>query len=97
MIEAETAEEAQGVFASGTDVDIVFADVQLPGGIDGFALADWVKETHPHVPVLVTSGSFSLRSSDNVVGRHFIPKPYIFYRVERRLRELLGETESQSR
>ncbi len=94
VIEAGTAEEAKAVFASGTRVDIVFADVRLPGGTDGFTLADWVKETHPHVPVLVTSGSFSLRAPGAVVGRHFIPKPYIFYRVESRLRELLAEKDA---
>lgn len=97
VIEAETADEAKAVFASGIQPDIVFADVRLPGGTDGFTLADRVKETHPHVPVLMTSGSFSLRAPDAVTGRHFIPKPYIFDRVESRLRELLAETADKPR
>jgi len=96
VIEAETADEAKAVFASGTLVDIAFIDVQLPGGTDGFALADWIEEAHPGVPLLLTSGSFSLRSPGSVGGRPFIPKPYIFYRVESRLRELLAETDAPS-
>lgn len=96
VIEAETADEAKSVFASGTRVDIVFVDVHLPGGTDGFTLAGWIEEAHPRVPVLLTSGSYSLRGPGAVTGRPFIPKPYIFYRVESRLRELLAETEGSS-
>lgn len=90
VIEAETAAEAKAVFASGTAVDIVFADVRLPGDEDGLSLADWVARQHGGVPVLITSGSFSLRDPANVIPHPFMPKPYIYYRVEQRLRELLA-------
>lgn len=90
VIEAVTAAEAKAVFASGTTVDIVFADIRLPGDEDGLSLADWVKRQHGEVPVLVTSGSFSLRDPANLTPHPFMPKPYIYYRVEQRLRELLG-------
>jgi DNA-binding LytR/AlgR family response regulator len=30
------------VLNAGTSVDVVFSDVQLPGGMDGFGLARWI-------------------------------------------------------
>lgn len=92
VVEAATAAEAQAVFASETTVDVVFADVRLPGDVDGFMLADWIARHHPHVPVLATSGSFSLRDPAILASRRFIAKPYIFYQVETRLRELIAES-----
>ncbi len=40
----------------GRDIDLVFSDVVMPGGMSGFDLARWVREHAPTVPVLLTSG-----------------------------------------
>lgn len=90
VVEAKTAEEAKAVIVSGTDVDAIFTDVRLPGDMDGLALADWIGRHRPGLPVLVTSGSFSLREPERLASRQFLAKPYIFYQVERRLRALLA-------
>lgn len=37
-------------------VDLVFADVQIPGGKDGFELAQWIEINYPRVIVIMTSG-----------------------------------------
>ena len=53
---------------------MVFTDVLLPGDIDGIGLARAVRERHPHLPVLLTSGYAKALS-----GRHDLPilrKPY---------------------
>ena len=41
---------------SGANIDLVFSDVVMPGGMSGFDLAHWMQENAPAVPVLLTSG-----------------------------------------
>jgi CheY-like chemotaxis protein len=37
-------------------VDLVFTDAMMPCVTDGFALARWLGENHPEIPIIVTSG-----------------------------------------
>ena len=37
-------------------IDLVFTDVVMPGRMDGLALARAIREKHPGLPVLVTTG-----------------------------------------
>jgi CheY-like chemotaxis protein len=56
VIEAVHATEALAVLQSGRRVDLVFSDVQLPGSMDGFGLARWVRAHRPNIKVILTSG-----------------------------------------
>jgi DNA-binding response OmpR family regulator len=56
VIEAANATEAIAVLQSGRRIDLVFSDVQLPGSMDGFALARWVRAHQPEIKVILTSG-----------------------------------------
>ena len=92
VIEAANAREAIEVFSSEIVIDIVFSDVRMPGGMDGLALARWIGEHSPDIPVLLTSGDRDVRFEKNLPGReHYIAKPYIYRDVERRLHRLLKE------
>lgn len=90
VVEAANAAEAMALMASQISVDIVFSDIQMGDGIDGFALADWIDVNCAGLPVLLTSGT---SMSDGGVGDcPFIAKPYIYLQLEKRLRELLAQT-----
>lgn len=56
VIESGNASEAIAVLQSGCRIDLVFSDVQLPGSMDGFALARWVRTHQPEIKVILTSG-----------------------------------------
>jgi CheY-like chemotaxis protein len=56
VLEASTGEEAQSVLRAGEPVEILFADVELGGGMTGFTLAAWTRLTYPTVKILLTSG-----------------------------------------
>jgi len=49
------AEDLVTLLGSRQKIDVVFAEVQLSGGMDGFALAQWVREKHPDTDVILTS------------------------------------------
>jgi YesN/AraC family two-component response regulator len=37
-------------------VDILFTDVNLPGGMNGFALSRWARRNRPATRTIITSG-----------------------------------------
>ena len=58
-------------------VDVLFTDINLPGDMDGAALARRAREMQPHLPVVYASACCnSLQPVDQVPGSCFVPKPY---------------------
>ena len=53
VIEAVTADDVATVLGTQQKIDLVFAEVQLGGSMDGFGLARWVREKHPGVDVIL--------------------------------------------
>lgn len=91
VLEAANADEAMRVLEADVNVDVVFSDVQMPGGMDGFALARWIREHHPQIRVLLTSGLARTHAvaRDLCEESPFVPKPYDHGQLLERLRELL--------
>jgi CheY-like chemotaxis protein len=87
VIECISADEAVDLLRGGTRVSIIFSDVQLPGSMDGVALAEFVHTKFPDRPVLLTSGNASQMS--NVIHDGFFAKPYDPIAVVRRIKSLL--------
>ena len=75
VIECGSADEAIELLRGKIRVSIIFSDVQLPGSINGLALAQTVIDELPYRPILMlTSGE-----AQNLSGvRHdgFFAKPY---------------------
>jgi CheY-like chemotaxis protein len=91
VLEADDAAQAIDVIDQDGPVDLVFSDVRMPGAMDGLGLARWLRETHPEVPVLLTSGYTGSRSLDRELGiGRLIEKPYSQAQVARRIQSLLG-------
>lgn len=56
VLEAASGPEAVEVLNRSPDVQMVFSDVVMPGGMSGYDLASWVLENRPEIPVVLTSG-----------------------------------------
>jgi CheY-like chemotaxis protein len=81
--------------ASGPPVDVLFTDVNLPGGMDGAALARRARELRPDLPVLYTSGRRAVIEQMNPVeGSMFVPKPYDPFSIGRLLDYLVATARS---
>jgi len=58
-------------------VDILLTDINLPGGMDGTALARRARELQPDLPVIYASARATLlRQEVCVPGSLVLPKPY---------------------
>lgn len=87
VIEAENVAEGISVLSSGTRVDFVFSDINMPGSLDGFGLAQWLGKQHPTVRILLTSGVHEAPAE--AAGLFFIAKPYHLDEVDRLIKAML--------
>lgn len=71
VLEATNADEALRLLQR-VDVDVVFADIAMPGSMDGMALIQWLRAHKPHIKTIVTSG---LQQPSTGFGM-FLSKPY---------------------
>ena len=94
VYEAVNADEAVAVLQSPeVSIDIVFSDVQMPGAMDGFGLARWVRANKPGVQVILTSGP---ERSAEIAGTlceagPLLEKPYPPQDVVDRIRQLVAK------
>ena len=86
---APDARDALRHLLSGADVDIMFTDIDLGGGMDGAALAQLAREMRPKLPVVYTSGRRSQDQIAAVPGAAFLPKPYSLDTVRKTLARLV--------
>lgn len=76
---ADTGVAALAILRERSDVDLLFTDVVMPGGLNGRQLAEAALALHPALKVLYTSGY-----TENAIvhhgrldrGVHLLPKPY---------------------
>ena len=79
----------------GTDlqVDLLFTDIVMQGGINGWELAELARRARPHLRVLLTSGyALETLSAQGHLrdGAFILTKPYRKAELARRLREALA-------
>ncbi len=92
VIDAGSGDEAVEVLKTDTAVDIVFSDVNMPGNLDGFGLAQWIRRERPRLKVILTSGVSrkAKEAGDLCEDSPFIDKPYHHGDLERNIRQLLA-------
>jgi CheY-like chemotaxis protein len=85
VVEAATAQEALDILGQRPDVGVLFTDVNMPGSLDGLALARLVHEQWPDIKLVVTSGR-PLAAATPDDGQ-FLAKPYTLDVLTKAVRE----------
>ncbi|MDM9625391.1 response regulator [Rhizobium sp. S152] len=75
VIEAGSVLEAVGVLGLRSDIDAIFTDVDMPGGLDGIDLARMVASVSASIGIVVTSGR-AIDPKALPERALFVPKPY---------------------
>ena len=91
---ARNGREASAILegSAGKDIDLVFSDVIMPGGMNGFDLAARARETRPGVRVLLASGftgHVTDKSADRTLVDAMLHKPYDKTQLAYAVREIL--------
>jgi len=89
VIEAANADEAFLVLHASPDPDVLVTDVRMPGTVDGFELAAYVRRTRPELKVIITSGHAGPDGARGLADA-FLPKPYELGAILERIRTLVA-------
>ncbi len=93
VLQAATGAEALALLQAHADIDLLFTDVVMPGGMNGRQLADAARSLRPGLKVLYSSGY-----TENAIvhhgrldpGVHLLAKPYRSIDLARKLRAVLA-------
>uniref|UniRef100_UPI003F885761 response regulator n=1 Tax=Methylobacterium sp. NMS12 TaxID=3079766 RepID=UPI003F885761 len=76
VAEAGDAQGALDHLASHPNVTLLFTDIEMPGSMNGIALAQEVARRWPHIVLMVCSGRVRPAAGTLPPQAHFIGKPY---------------------
>jgi CheY-like chemotaxis protein len=97
VVEAANADEALAVLGQmELSISAVLADLALPGSMDGFALARWIREHKVGLNVLLagTPARAAQRAADLCEQGPDLARPYEPQAVVDRIRRLLAERDN---
>ena len=75
---ADAVKAIQIIKSNPIGIDLVFSDVKMPGDMDGFGLAMWVRTNRPKLPIILCSGDAKKLDAVEQLGPEvpFLAKPY---------------------
>ena len=90
VIEAKNADVAMAMITDRSDIVVVVTDVRMPGSVDGFGLAAWMREHAASTPIIVTSALAELPDIAviNPAIARIVAKPYRSQEVAAWVREV---------
>ncbi len=92
VLTAFNGKQALAVLASEPGVALLLSDVLMPGGINGYELAECAMESYPNLKVLLASGYTSkseIHKSQARFSENMLTKPYNLSELARRVRQQL--------
>jgi DNA-binding NtrC family response regulator len=88
VFQASNAAQAIEVLIANSSIEVMFTDVDMPGGVDGLKLAASVRDRWPPIKIVVTSGHRKVDVNALPVETCFVAKPYDPTAVIRSIREM---------
>ncbi len=90
VLEAVSAGDLWIAIEAGVRPDVLFCEVHLAGGTDGFALARRLRQTHPQIDVILTSGTAGIAGTPPDLWEiRLLRKPYEAADVAAQVKALL--------
>lgn len=77
LMQAEDSPSALKILSKHSkSIDLVFSDVVMPSGLDGYELSSEIKRHYPNIKVLLTSGFSQKGKNNGDTGIMLLRKPY---------------------
>ncbi len=89
-VEAVDADQAVTILESRSDIALLFTDIQMPGAMDGLALAHSVHKRWPPIKIILVSGQLQLSSGDIPPDSRFFGKPLKASEMIAEMQDMIG-------
>jgi len=92
IVTANNGQMALDILAIRQDITLLFSDIVMPGGINGFKLADTVAKEYPNIRILLASGYADTAHAENGQARFksaLLNKPYSLIDLAKRINEIM--------
>ena len=90
VLMANSGPEALEVLKSEAEIDLLFTDIVMPGGLTGVQLYEAARELRPDIPVLYTSGyAHSVVEEIETISDKLLSKPYVQSTLAKKVRAAL--------
>ena len=79
VLDGSSADDAISIIEhAGMFIDVVFSDIRMPGSMNGFGLARWIRANHPAIHVILASGDAAKTdvAKELCENQPFFTKPY---------------------
>jgi CheY-like chemotaxis protein len=99
VVEARNGREAIEAVRQISDIDLLFTDIVMPGGMSGKEVAAEVHKLRPAIRVLFTSGytqNAIVHAGRLDPGVNFISKPFRQVDLERKINQILSDDSGQA-
>lgn len=98
VVSSETGPQALEALKENPDIDILFTDIVMPGGMNGLELAEKARLAAPRLGVLFTSGyaEAAIRETGHNREGHWLSKPYSIERLAEKLTEVIRKREPEN-
>lgn len=90
VIEAADAEAALRLLRNNRQISLLFTDINMPGEMDGLALAQKVCLQWPDIRLLLVSGRAQPSLGEMPHRARFLPKPYDLDELVELVRQMLA-------
>ncbi|MDX2486912.1 MAG: ATP-binding protein [Gammaproteobacteria bacterium] len=92
VLTASNGKQALEILAQEPTIELLFSDVLMPGGINGYQLSEQACLMRPDLKVMLTSGYTGMAIAHNGQARFnatLLSKPYTLMKLTHRVREML--------
>jgi len=89
VLEASNSTDAITLLERHPEIQAMFTDVDMPGGVTGLLLSEAVRDRWPPIHIIITSGKSSYLPDQLPIRAIFIAKPYDPAEIVVRFRELV--------
>ncbi len=91
VAEAANGDEAVDLAAGPEKLALLVTDINMPGKLDGHALAQQLRQTYPNLPIVYTSGRPDRHREHGAMqhNEEFVSKPYTPAQIVAAIKRLL--------
>jgi DNA-binding NtrC family response regulator len=89
-VEAVDADGAVAILEARSDIALMMTDIQMPGSMDGLALAHAVHARWPSIKIIVVSGHLKQPNIDLPTDSRFFGKPLQAGEMIAQMRSMIG-------